>query len=114
MAREILEPVDHDSGEHRVRVTRSSHDGADNDNDHDDEVGDLPSLHDIFAQAEREFGGRSGLEASTLEAPAHRTSKDRASPAATTATSVQPDTSQDKPEPILRTTHKRYLLTYFS
>lgn len=117
VAREILEPVDHEAAEHRVRIARDrSSDGTDNakvddgsevdsDNDHDSEASDLPSLQDIFAQTDKESRGSGALslEASTLEAPVDRTrkercrecdSEDRANPAATTATNVQPGASK--------------------
>jgi hypothetical protein len=113
VAREILEAVDHDSAEHRVRVARdSSSDGTDkgkfddgdeddneddNDNDHNSQASDLPSLPDIFAQADKEFrrSGDLNLVCATSEAPVDRARKEpcregdsdnRANPAATTRT----------------------------
>jgi hypothetical protein len=115
VAREILEPVDHDSAEHRTRATRDgSSDGTDNDkiddgneddngNDHNSEASDLPSLQDSFAQANKQFGENGDLKASTLEVPADRTrkeryckgdSEDRVNLAVTTVTRVQPGASQ--------------------
>ena len=116
VARDIMEPLNCDSAEPRVRVARdSSRDDAgndkiddsneDNDSDHDSEASDLPSLQDIFAQADREFRKSSDLSdrVSTSEVPINSPRKercsecdreDRANPAATTATSVQPGASQ--------------------
>ena len=122
MAREILEPVDHDSGQYGVRVARNSsanrvgkEDGSkdrnkdrnedENDIDHDSDTSDLPSLQDLLRQVDKDFGrsGDPSLKSSTPEDTFNRTrkedcceadSKNKANPAVSTAKSVQPGSSQ--------------------
>lgn len=117
VAREILESVDHEAAEHRVRVAKDrSSDGTDNakvddgseddsDNDHESEASDLLSLRDLFARTDRGSRGSGfpSLEASVSEIPVDSTRKERCCECdsentvnlvATTATSVQPRASQ--------------------
>ncbi len=92
VVREILEPMAHDPDERGIRVARARRsgvidsdkvvDGKECDKDKDinceREIGDLPSLTDIFLRSDSGFGGSADLncKASASPAPVDRTGKE--------------------------------------
>lgn len=117
--RELLEPMGHNPDNRDLRIEKdhsgsvtyinkveASEEAEDNDEiDYESDTNDLPSLREIFAQCETEFGVGPGLGHKTFAslAPVKGASKecgregdseDSANPATTTITSVQPDASQ--------------------
>lgn len=118
--RDFLEPMGHDPDKRGIRISRGTSSGAicsdkveageegdkdDDDIDCESNAGDLPSLHEIFAQSNKQFGSSDAIscKVSASPAPVSRTCEERgregdseetANPAAATVTSVQLGASQ--------------------
>lgn len=126
VAREILEPVDHGSGQYGVRVSRNScynrvnktdsskvGNTEENDIDYDSDTSGLPSLQDLVRQTDKDFEGSGVLSPKsftpeiTFDGAREEgcCKSDRENPAVSATEGVRPGSSQGEENNLCATDH---------